>query len=730
MKKILIYFFAFLLTIQFRADVFPQPVNGETVQDPAESVYSLLNRIIPGETSKFHLRLTKDENKSNDNFVVEAKGGIVNISGNSIIALTRGIYYYLRTATHSIITWSGNHLDLPEILPDFPETKVTSPYKYRLYYNVCTFGYSTAFWNWNQWQKEIDWMALHGINMPLAMIGQEVIWQKVWKNFGITDEELSRYFTGPAFLPWHRMGNLNAHDGPLPQKYLDSSEVLQKKILARMRELGMTPVVPAFAGYIPQSIMRIIPDGSIIKMKPWNKFPPENGTYMLSPLSKYFKEIGKKFIEEYRKTYGTSHFYLADPFDEMTVPVSKENRYNELADFGSAIFNSINAGDSHGVWLMQGWPFKNDTIFWNQQSVKSLMRDVPDDRMIIIDLANESFHGWKKLYGFFGKEWIYSIIHNYGGHNQIFGNLPYSSKDPVAMLSDSTHGNLIGFGISPEGIEHNEVVYELMTDMAWTNKSPDINKWIANYCLARYGTYPEEMKEAWKYLLSSVYSTRVEFPHYLYQLRPGLNTYNDFLTSKDFDHAVQNFLSCSDSLENNKLYLDDAIQLVVQYASTKTDFLLNQAISYHISHQYEKRDEAFDDAFILLDKIDELINVHPLYRLKRWIDFARNWGSDEKESDYYESDAKRQITTWGGPNLSEYAAKVWSGLIKGYYLHRWQKFADSLRTGVDYDIYSWEEKWIKTPLKNMEIKKPDDPIKFAKALIKESNKFVMSFQSR
>jgi hypothetical protein len=40
---------------------------------------------------------------------------------------------------------------------------------------------SFAWWDWKRWEKEIDWMALQGINLPLAFTGQEAIWQKVFQ---------------------------------------------------------------------------------------------------------------------------------------------------------------------------------------------------------------------------------------------------------------------------------------------------------------------------------------------------------------------------------------------------------------------------------------------------------------------------------------------------------------------------------------------------------------------
>jgi alpha-N-acetylglucosaminidase len=45
-------------------------------------------------------------------------------------------------------------------------------------------------------------MALNGINLPLAFLGQESIWLKVWRNMGLNQSEIDQHFTGPAFLPW------------------------------------------------------------------------------------------------------------------------------------------------------------------------------------------------------------------------------------------------------------------------------------------------------------------------------------------------------------------------------------------------------------------------------------------------------------------------------------------------------------------------------------------------
>jgi alpha-N-acetylglucosaminidase len=67
---------------------------------------------------------------------------------------------------------------------------------------VCTESYSFVWWDWARWEKEIDWMALHGINMPLAFTGQEEIWRRVYLKLGLSQEDILNYISGPAFLAW------------------------------------------------------------------------------------------------------------------------------------------------------------------------------------------------------------------------------------------------------------------------------------------------------------------------------------------------------------------------------------------------------------------------------------------------------------------------------------------------------------------------------------------------
>lgn len=90
------------------------------------------------------------------------------IRANSGVSMASGLGWYLKYYCNSSFSWgrqgTGNLIQLNAQMPTIPlpqsRVRIVSPVKYRYYYNVCTAGYSTVWWSWQQWQEEIDRMAL------------------------------------------------------------------------------------------------------------------------------------------------------------------------------------------------------------------------------------------------------------------------------------------------------------------------------------------------------------------------------------------------------------------------------------------------------------------------------------------------------------------------------------------------------------------------------------------
>src|SRR5678816_2126360 len=239
-----------------------------------------------------------------------------------------------------------------------------------------------AWWDWTQWEHMIDWMALKGINTPLAVTGQEAVWRLVLQDLGFSRAQIASFLVGPAYLPWGWMGNIDGLGGPLPDSWIDSHIALERQILKRERALGMTPVLQGFTGHVPESITQVFPGARIHQTGDWSA--GFSGTWFVDPLDPLFQRFGRRFMERQAELYGTDHLYAADPFNEINPP---SNDSTFLAGMGHAIYSAMQAVDPNAVWLLQGWFLYYQAAFWGEPQARALLGAVPDDRMVVLDLS-------------------------------------------------------------------------------------------------------------------------------------------------------------------------------------------------------------------------------------------------------------------------------------------------------------------------------------------------------
>jgi alpha-N-acetylglucosaminidase len=331
--------------------------------------------------------------------------------------------------------------------------------------STATFSYTTAFWTWQDWELELDWMALHGVNLPLAWVGVEKILLEIFQDLGMTDAEIMPFFSGPAFQAWNRMGNIQGSwGGDLPAEWIDSQFELQKNITARMVELGMTPVLPAFSGFVPRAITRALPGAMVVNGSSFvdGEFLLQysNNTFM-QPLDPNFIRLQKSFISKQREAYGDiTHIYALDQFNKNT-PVSGDLDY--LRNVTSSTWISLKNADLDAVWMMQGRLFFENVDFWTEERIEAYLSGVENPKdMLILDVFSESSPQWQKTNGYFGKPWLWCQLHNIGGSNGLYGQIMNVTNNPIEALANSS--SLVGFGLTMEGQEGNEIIYDLLLD--------------------------------------------------------------------------------------------------------------------------------------------------------------------------------------------------------------------------------------------------------------------------
>lgn len=643
---------------------------------------ALAKRLLGERAAAFTFQsIPKDNGK--DVFEFEAEKGRVTVRGSTPVAMAFGLNWYLKYVCNASVSWCGDQLSLPQPLPDTPKFRRACTVDWRYYFNYCTFSYTMAWWDWTRWEREIDWMALNGINMPLAVTGQEAVWQNVLRGLGLDEAAINDFFVGPAYLPFGWMGCMDGWGGPLTQSWIDRHRELELNILTRERELGMTPVLQGFTGHVPPAIEQAFPGAKLHKVSDWCGFP---GTRFLDPGDPLFARIGKAFVEEQTRLYGTDHLYAADTFIEMSPP-SEEPAF--LDAMGKAIHGAMAAADPKAVWVMQGWIFYNNPKFWKQPQTEAFLKAAPEGGMILLDLFCDSCPVWNKTNAFHGRPWVWCIVHNFGGTPGIFGNLPAIATGLPDAFAAPDHGNLSGVGMMMEAIEQNPIVYDLTMEMAWRNTPADLGSWVQSYAQRRYGRPCDNAESAWRLLQEGSYRI-ADRPADAVTARPALRSALAW-HADSLEYKPENLLKAWELLESSGAELSG----IDTYAYDLVN-ITRQALSYLAGIQYmktltayQRRDVAGFDAsagrFLeILADMDRVLGTRREVLLGKWIEDARRWGDDDASKAHLEWNARNQITLWGGRDsvLHDYARKHWSGLVADFYAPRWRKFFTVLKTAL------------------------------------------------
>ena len=412
----------------------------------------MTQRLFPQQASFFDFRLLNDT--STDSFTIKSEGNKIIISGNNANSMAVGLNHYLKNYCLTTISWyKDDPIELPKTLPNIPaEVTIKANVPTRFFLNYCTFGYSMTWWKWSDWEHFIDWMALNGINMPLAITGQEAIWYKVWSKLGLTDEEIRGYFTGPAHLPWHRMCNLDGWQSPLPKEWLSSQAELQEQIVAREREFNMQPVLPAFAGHVPAALKRVYPNIKTSRVSEWGGFADQYRCTFLNPMDSLYAIIQKEYLTEQTRLYGTNHIYGIDPFNEIDPPSWDTDSLGMMAKH---IYESVAAVDPKAIWLQMTWLFYADIKHWTTPRIKSYLRSVPQDKLILLDYFCEYTEIWKQTDSYFGQPYLWCYLGNFGGNSFLSGPVKLVSERLADALKNGG-SNLKGVGSTLEGIDLNQ----------------------------------------------------------------------------------------------------------------------------------------------------------------------------------------------------------------------------------------------------------------------------------
>ena len=663
----------------------------------ANPIDGLLERISPGASNKFKTILIPGEK---DFFELDMDGDSILIKGNNYVNIATGLNWYLKHHAGIHLSWNGMSSQFPEKLPPVttPEYHSTNlPLRYN--FNYCTFSYSMPFWDWERWEKEIDWMALHGINIPLAMAGIESVWRNVMLKLGYSEEEIGDFIAGPAFLAWWAMNNLEGWGGPLPLNWYQAQEELQKKILARMKEYGMSPVLPGYSGMMPHDAgdklgLNVTEGGK------WNGYiRPSN----LSPEDPAFDKIADLYYSELTDLYGKADYYSLDPFHE--------SHDDESIDYGKAsmkLMNAMKRTNPEAVWVVQGW---------TENPRPEMLENLKPGDLLVVDLFSEcrpmwgAPSVWRREIGYGDHDWAFCMLENFGANVGLHGRMDQLLHNFKLANSEKYNTQLKGYGFTMEGSGNNPVMFELMSELPWMDTIPDKEVWVKNYVKARYGKDDPKLQEAWKQLSESIYNcpagNNQQGPHEsIFCGRPSLNNFQVKSWSKMRNYydpeatlkAAEIMSGIADKFRGNNNFEYDLVDIVRQALADQGRRQYLKTIADYNSFSKDDFRKNADKFLKMLLLQDKLLGTRQEFRVGSWTEDARDKGLTDEEKDLYEWNARVQITTWGDREcadkggLRDYANKEWNGLLRDFYYPRWQIYFDALEAQMkhnslpDYDV--------------------------------------------
>lgn len=708
------------------------------VQNP-QAVIELVKRIGGASAvAKFHFVLDPSINSQQETFSINGEDGKILIKGSTLSAITTGLGWYLNNIAKINIAWNSlnektvsgdSYADLSNIPVPTTEETHTCDAKYRYYLNYCTFGYSMTSWTWKRWQQEIDWMALHGINMPLQIVGLEEVWRQFLtmeqggkRKYGYTDEEAKAFVAGPAFTAWWGMNNLEGWGGTATgsksgydnlagaggvqdDAWYVRQKALAQKIVTLQRELGMQPVLPGWSGMVPSNFQK--ESGFTTRSNGGNWAGDFVRPLLLSVSNANYAEIAADYYTCLKDVMGESQYYSMDPFHEGGGAGTMEDY--------KALYDAMEVAKEGSQWVIQQWQ-------WSATQAYSLTA-VPAGRLIVLDLFSDGAPAFDKYTGYAPQDAVFCAIPNFGGRSGLMGRLNNVTDNYFAYKAK--YASIKGIGTAPEAIEQTPVTYDLIYQLPWMGSKPSVAEWIKNYATARYGTDNTILQEAWELLRQGPLNygaDAIQGPvEDVWAARPNLDANKASSWGKTLKDAANIYTPARRQMlidatykllsQKNEIGDDEVFQSNYNYdlvefggavmADYAYDLLLAIKAAKNTAGNNFANDATYKarrDAFLaLIEDVDKFKGTNLNFRLGKWTQEARDAakeveGATTATPDWYEyNNARTILTTWSSPgtNLTDYSYRSWQGLMKDVYLPRWKYYFNNNCNGGEYKFFEW-----------------------------------------
>lgn len=687
-----------------------------TDKDTYEALYGIVERLLGGEYRDWFVFEKCFDDLAFDHYAVTTEKGKTKIEGNNGSSMAVGLNAFLKKYCGVHISQQTANVTMPETMPVVAGSLTgSSPYDVRYAYNYCTLSYTMPFYGFDEWQRELDYLALSGVNLILDTTATEALWVSYLQKFGYNADDAKNFVSGYAYKAWWLMGNLEGYGGSVSDQWILDTLELARVNQRFMTVLGIEPCLQGFMGTLPTTFEKIA--GPVLSEKGYDDI----SEYMVAqggwsgftrpPLLKTtydgYEELANTFYDTQKALYGNiTHYYAGDLAHEGGVIPADLSR----SEMSGEILRHMTENDDRAVWVIQCWwgnPEKAVLDGFGAENRASHLLVLDLNATISANYGNTSTWGGREWNG---SGWVFCMLDNFGGRPGVHGELEFMKDEILRAYNDSEH--LKGIGLVSEGTQMNPVVQELLWDMAWRTEDFDMTEWLHAYAARRYGAENENLNAAWDILLETAYG--YAGPHD-FNTNTILNMLPSFSPSSisgsttvdydadAFEEAVDLFMGEFETFKNKETYIYDAVDLLKQLLSNSMTLYFNTFVAARAEGEPEAAAdmaEKFMDAVLIMDEvceyeIDSTIGEW-VGRIDRFISDDRTGAYDDYSVDTMRFNAKAIITAWCSKILHAYAYRQYSGQIRDYNYVMWSSFFDAVLDGEtppsnrEYFLDAWE----------------------------------------
>ncbi len=624
---------------------------------------NFIARNIPKVKDNFTIRYIDADNGC-DCYEVYAENKKIVLAGNSNLSLCMAFYRYLNEYLNVVLTSGDFDLSYIATTP-LPDEKIicTVRQKIRARTSYEMFSLEGNFWGFDRWEKEIDFMAMHGINTALQPIGFDGVLYRTLREMGMPEDAASDFLSGPSFLMRQLTGNVAAMNSIHSKEYLERKIYIGKKITEREKELGITPVLPALIPSVPFNIRRKYMKMKIFKAPMWYNLPP---IFFMTPENAFFEIFNRKFLEIQREAIGETNSFIFEPLYD----VNKRGYNNYLTEIGAGLVEALTQHNENAV------------CYTHLSSIgEDFFKKTSPEKFIIINDSDEERPQFLQ-----DKKHLVAIKGNKYGRTGLCGDIDTVSRCPYTV---SKSDNLLGTALELDTFSENPMYCAAALKAVSASEAFDADEFVRDYSAKRYRT--DDFGDDIIRLKNLCYNT-TECSGSIICARPSTKLshtapYDTLVRKYECSelYEIARDIAESDSLKNDKMRLDLAC-IVRQLLSELAYPLYVKSTEFFKDKNVRLFEQASNLFLEICQDMDRLLKTQESLNLSTKFEEAHALANNKEEMQAIDLNFLMYHTIWGPVDhsiLYDTAWCEWGGMIKDFYAQRWFMYFRALAAYFD-----------------------------------------------